>query len=1150
MQFVRNGPDVPERLLQAHEDGRVVFFCGAGISYSAGLPGFKGLTDQIFERLNMEPNPAEKAAMAAGRFDVAIGILESRHVEGRLAVRQALAATLQPEVTSGKATATHQALLTLARDSEDRTRLITTNFDRLFECVVGDENKLARFEAPLLPVPKRRWSGLVYLHGLLGESPTPESLGRLVVSGGDFGLAYLTERWAARFVGELLRNYVVVFVGYSLTDPVLRYMTDALAADQLLGEEPLEMFAFANHALGKEQAAVEDWGWKNVTPILYRNHARHYYLHRTLSEWAETYRDGVNGRASVVLDSAKAPPSSAPDRDDVANRVLWALSDPTGQPARQFATLDPVPSLEWLDVLTAERHGRPDLSRFGVEPHQRDGPLKFAFAHRPAPVGLAQRMTLAWNASAETRLDPPMFWIGVWLSRHLNDPRLLLWVAAQGGRLHSRFVIEVERQLEATAEVEKRGGADLRELLQNAPNAVPSPTMRAMWQLMVADRVGRRGSLTDGIAWARRVRREGLTARTRSEIRALLAPRVVPRPAIHLAFLEEEAEARQLDWDIELSADLQREDFAAEGSKGIDFGGLVEDLTLLLRDAMEVMRALGDADERVDPSYHDQPSIEEHAQNRRYRRWTLLIELLRDGWIDVSESERRRARLVAESWWEMPYPVFRRLALFAATQGTVVSADCAVEWLLDEGGWWLWSVCTHREVSRLLVALSAHLGGELQRRVEEAIAEGPPRTMYVDLAPGRWEEIVDDGVWQHFARLAAGGELGETGRRVVSELQQRHPSWSLGVDERSEFSTWIEQGVGRPETATPETVEELVEWLRENPQHDDWVRDDWGRRCREDYETASKALRTLARQGWWETGRWNEALYAWTDDNLSRSWTEMSPVVRQAPDEMLRTPGLGYWLRGAGRVAAEAADVGFVALCEHVLDLAPEDDAVGASDNPVNCALNHPVGQVVEGLLDYALNAGGDGLTSAAKRVLERVCDLRAARYRVARVMVASRALPLLVRDEEWALSNVIPMFDWSRDTRDACLAWRGFLSAPRFHEGFLDHVRYSFVRASRHYDELGSHGTQYASLLAYVGLRLLPTWSSSLRDAIEQLPDEGLRQILGIFHQALAADERRRDYFENRVRPFLRRLWPKTKNLRIACGRSFAVCGPKRRIG
>jgi hypothetical protein len=38
------------------------------------------------------------------------------------------------------------------------------------------------------------------------------------------GLAYLTERWAARLVGELFRNFTVCFVGYSINDPVLRYM--------------------------------------------------------------------------------------------------------------------------------------------------------------------------------------------------------------------------------------------------------------------------------------------------------------------------------------------------------------------------------------------------------------------------------------------------------------------------------------------------------------------------------------------------------------------------------------------------------------------------------------------------------------------------------------------------------------------------------------------------------------------------------------------------------------------------------------------------------------------------------------------------------------------------------------------------------------
>ena len=90
---------------------------------------------------------------------------------------------------------------------------------------------MKHFEAPLLPVPKNRWNGLVYLHGLLPEDFAGKNLNNLVVSSGDFGLAYLTERWAARFVSELFRNFVVCFVGYSIDDPILRYMMDALAAE-------------------------------------------------------------------------------------------------------------------------------------------------------------------------------------------------------------------------------------------------------------------------------------------------------------------------------------------------------------------------------------------------------------------------------------------------------------------------------------------------------------------------------------------------------------------------------------------------------------------------------------------------------------------------------------------------------------------------------------------------------------------------------------------------------------------------------------------------------------------------------------------------------------------------------------------------------
>ena len=63
MQFIQNGPDIPDRLLQAHEDGRVVFFCGAGISYPARLPGFAGLVKKLYEILGATPNAVQQTAI-------------------------------------------------------------------------------------------------------------------------------------------------------------------------------------------------------------------------------------------------------------------------------------------------------------------------------------------------------------------------------------------------------------------------------------------------------------------------------------------------------------------------------------------------------------------------------------------------------------------------------------------------------------------------------------------------------------------------------------------------------------------------------------------------------------------------------------------------------------------------------------------------------------------------------------------------------------------------------------------------------------------------------------------------------------------------------------------------------------------------------
>ena len=140
MQFIKNGPDVPEPLLQAHEDGRVVFFCGAGISYPAKLPGFGGFVSKLFDDLGVQPDAIQRSAINAGQLDTAIGLLENTYVSHRDVVREAIAKILMPDLSASNALETHEALLTLGKKRDGKLRLITTNFDRLFEKVLEDQN--------------------------------------------------------------------------------------------------------------------------------------------------------------------------------------------------------------------------------------------------------------------------------------------------------------------------------------------------------------------------------------------------------------------------------------------------------------------------------------------------------------------------------------------------------------------------------------------------------------------------------------------------------------------------------------------------------------------------------------------------------------------------------------------------------------------------------------------------------------------------------------------------------------------------------------------------------------------------------------------------------------------------------------------------
>lgn len=1165
MQFVTNGPDIPDALLQAHEDGRVVFFCGAGISYPARLPGFAGLVAKVYEALTVTPNAVQQAAIKAGQFDTAVGLLEADIVGGRGAVRRALAGILTPDLRAPNAIATHAALLTLSKCRNGHTRLITTNFDRLFEEAIAAKSlPIERFQAPLLPVPKNRWDGLVYLHGLLGAAPTASNLDRLVVSSGDFGLAYLTERWAARFVSELFRNYTVCFVGYSINDPVMRYMMDALAADRLLGESPPEMFAFGSFSKGKDAERGNEWRAKNVTPILYREHNRHAYLHKTLRAWADTYRDGVTGKERIVVAHALARPSASSRQDDFVGRMLWALSDPSGLPARRFAEFNPVPSLDWLlDAFAADRYVHNDLVRFGVPPRDKVDPkLRFSLIQRPAPYALAPPMRLVAGGVAATQWDDVMFQIARWLLRHLNDPRLILWIVERGGQLHEQWIWQIEHRLGDLAQLERDGkSSDLDDIRANAPKAIPGPVMRALWRLILSGRVKSPWAEPDLYRWKSRLKRDGMNPTLRLELRDLLSPRVrVQKPfrwGDDADVSEEPTRVSQVaNCELVLVADHIRTALrdGADAQWYSALPTLIEDLQQLLRDALDLLRELGQADEHRDRSHWDLPSISPHWQNRGFREWVILIELLRDSWLAVREVDQARSSLIASAWFDLPYPTFKRLALFAASKEACISPDRWVDWLLADGAWWLWTVETRREVMRLLVLSGRSLTGESQDRLESAIAAGPPRAMYADdLEPDHWQQLVNHSVWLRLAKLSSSGLiLSPQFAARLEALSRAHPDWQLAANESDEFSHWM-SGTGDPDfldrrqpDIAPRNRRDLVGWLAKPPpdQGRDFE-DTWTDVCRSRFFHSLYALRELADQEIWPLTRWREALQVWSEEAMvRRSWRFAAPIVEKMPAAVMQelVQAVARWLQVASKAIDRHESI-FLRMCWRVVDLPLDADAGIRRGNgepieqPVTEAINHPIGHVTEALINLWLQRepnDGDGLPEVISAVFTRLSDVRVRRFRHGRVILSSRLIALFRVDQSWTERNLLPLLDWTDDPIEARSAWEGFLWSPRLYRPLLLAFRRQFLDTSKHYGELGEHAQQFSAFLTYAALWLFEVYTiDEWRAAIGALPKEGLEESAQALAQALeGAGDQREEYFRNRIQPFWQQVWPKARDL------------------
>jgi hypothetical protein len=314
---------IPERLLLAHARGEVLFICGAGVSRPAGLPDFRELVIDVYRVLDAsvhavlsnlprgvcnkweadlatlnDPQKAEVKRFIVGDYDVVLGMLERRldnQTRGDSRVRRVVAERLR--AGSGEPARIHRALMSLADRGGVRT-IVTTNFDLLLERAGRRRGSLMQtYSLGSIPRPTRQsdFAGVLHIHGAL--DPSPDRVSEVILSDQDFGEFYLRRRVVPDFIYDAARLFHLVLVGYSASDPPMRYLLNAVAADGTRFDDLKERFTFFGTST-PDPIALEDWKARGITPIHHDAQNDHSALCETLERWAEL--SAVNGRKDRV----------------------------------------------------------------------------------------------------------------------------------------------------------------------------------------------------------------------------------------------------------------------------------------------------------------------------------------------------------------------------------------------------------------------------------------------------------------------------------------------------------------------------------------------------------------------------------------------------------------------------------------------------------------------------------------------------------------------------------------------------------------------------------------------------------------------------------------------------------------------------------
>ena len=1056
MRFFPNGLNIPDELLEVRDQGNLVFLCGAGVSYPAGMPDFPGLARYVVEELGTPQDAPSRKMLsmwddeniptdARPSLDQIFNLLQQEYAASEIDYLIAKRLRTKP----GLNVSAHKTILRLSKSADDKPQIVTTNFDLLFERAA--DRKLKTYVPPALPdlANGQPLNGLVYLHGRI-NSRIKRGEGRqgFVVSSSDFGRAYLSEGWATRFIRELLDQYTVILLGYSANDPPVRYLLQGLHTRRRGNRAKL--FAFD---IGTEEEVQPRWRDSGVRVLAYpATDVAHSTLWDTLSAWAERADDPPAWRQRIVDLARKGPRNLAPyERGQVASLAR------TNTGAKLFADADPPPPGEWLCVFDYRiRYGgiggnfddsQPDfdpLAEYGLDDDPpRQTTISSHLTDPPPGDDLLSLRSTDCHSNDSTRLagirrqcvgslSPRLFQLARWIAKAAHEP-VAPWWAARYSSLHPHLLGEIERRVE------------------RAVDELPS-LARLTWRLLI-EKFHTAPDDPD-LSWyesCQRIKTEGWTNSVFRAFDRNSTPYMKTERPFGLAF----SRSPDKDWSQLHLEYITRFEVAFPGHVA-DRPEIPDDVLSkvyqIVRRHLELVSGLL-AD--IQTSYwktatfypEDTPGETHISEESAYLLW---FRELFDRMVKV-HPEMARADTAL---WPREEPFFfDKLHLYAWAADALFSGDEVADGLLSLSDKAFWEEGYRRELLHLLKRRWHELPSDKRKLLEQRLVTGPakyegePEEDYK-----RYRSITSAVILGWLIRQ--GCELGKDTLDILPDLRNADPSWNPEWDESADESHGI-RGESFKTDSDPSLIidaplDQIIPLASEHTGrafHEFIVYRPFEGLFKQRPVRAIAALTHAARRGDYPVEFWRSAMETWPQEVRHRVTWLFGARLARLPSKIVVELRYNvfkwlsdHFLKLAAQDQPRALSI-LDALLDKLFKGGAEATKSGIGDTYIagerqnrsrrtsGHALNTPIGKATKLLLDLlsSQNPGeGSGIPPEIKSRLERLFDAPGEGADHAVCIVASQLRWLDYVDPDWVRSTILPWFNLEHSATEP--AWNGFL--------------------------------------------------------------------------------------------------------------------------